>query len=326
MFEIYPEITKEYILDRVSEEELFTFYLGNEVSFKALFRSPLRNDKTPTCNIYKGKDGLLRLKDFAGGPSGSIFNLVMLQYGLTYQETLKKIAKDYKLFDNANANSNNPILVNRSSNERGNTEDQKIIRIKAQDWTSTDKEYWGSYHISEEQLFKYSVVSCSHCWWIDSTTGELELKAIYHYRNPIYCYNFGNLRRKIYWPMQKEFRFRGNTNILQGLQQLRKSGDLLVWTKSQKDVMALDSMGYNAVAAHGENHHLDEAVVDDLKNRFTKHIICYDPDPSGIIGRNKLVDKYGWDWFEMPEGKDVSGYCKLNGIDKTKKLLNDLIK
>lgn len=56
-------ITKELILNKVSEETLMEHYLGIHVR-KGLVKSPLRRDSKPTCSFYRNKvSGRLIFKD-----------------------------------------------------------------------------------------------------------------------------------------------------------------------------------------------------------------------------------------------------------------------
>ena len=64
-FEIEPTITKQYLLDRASQETYLEYYLDIPVK-KGLFKSPLRKDNNPTCSFYKNKSGDIILKDFSG--------------------------------------------------------------------------------------------------------------------------------------------------------------------------------------------------------------------------------------------------------------------
>jgi hypothetical protein len=323
MFKIDPEISEELILSRISEEQLFDYYFPGEISFRKIFRSPLRNDKKPTCNIYKNKNGRLILKDFAGGPGGNIFHVLMYRYNIGYWETLEKINKDLKLIDNKvwKKTLNEEILKIKSSTEK------VTIRIKKQDFTPTDIAYWDQYELYDKELLeRFEVNSVSHVWLNNRENGELELKSIYNPKNPIYSYYYMNGDYKIYFPLSTYLRFLCNTNKLAGYNQLPSKGDLLVWTKSHKDVMMYTKLGYNAVAVQGETQFPDKIILDELKSRFSKHIINYDPDAAGISGRNKLVTLTGWNYFEFQEGKDVSGYCKIYKSEKTKQLLDKIIK
>ena len=57
-FTFEPKITKGYLLSKYSEETYMEYYLGIKVK-KGLFRSPLRQDNTPTCSFYRNKSGEL---------------------------------------------------------------------------------------------------------------------------------------------------------------------------------------------------------------------------------------------------------------------------
>ena len=86
------QISKELILSRITEEQIFTYYIGPEVISRKLFRSKIRNDKNPTCSMYRNKSGTLIYKDFATGEHLSCFNYVMSLYRCNYYEALKIIA------------------------------------------------------------------------------------------------------------------------------------------------------------------------------------------------------------------------------------------
>ena len=53
---IYPKLTKDYILERISEEEIMGYYTGvpviEENFYGNAFTSPFRKDTLPTCNYY----------------------------------------------------------------------------------------------------------------------------------------------------------------------------------------------------------------------------------------------------------------------------------
>ena len=50
VLEYEPKITKKYLLERQTQETYLEYYLGIPVK-KGLFKSPLRNDNSPTCFI-----------------------------------------------------------------------------------------------------------------------------------------------------------------------------------------------------------------------------------------------------------------------------------
>ena len=48
-FSIKPKIDKNFILSRVSQENIFSYYLHLPELNKKLIRSPFREDNHPTC-------------------------------------------------------------------------------------------------------------------------------------------------------------------------------------------------------------------------------------------------------------------------------------
>src|SRR5690606_12407025 len=94
--------------------------------------------------------------------------------------------------------------------------------------------------------------------------------------NPIYGYYFGKKEGveqwKIYFPKKRSHRFLLNTSVIQGLKQLPKTGDVVVVTKSYKDVMALYELGIPAIAPQAESVVLTRKQGETLTKRF-KYII-----------------------------------------------------
>ena len=80
-------VTKELILNSVSEETLMEHYLGVPVK-KGLLKSPLRQDNKPTCAFYRNKKGDLIFKDFRGDFSGNFISVVMYKFQCSYGKSL----------------------------------------------------------------------------------------------------------------------------------------------------------------------------------------------------------------------------------------------
>ena len=93
-FEFERKITKEFLLEKYSEETYFEYYLGIPVS-KRLVCSPIRQDRHPTCSFYRNKNGELIFKDFGANTNYSFINVVMEMFRLGYYQALNKIATDF---------------------------------------------------------------------------------------------------------------------------------------------------------------------------------------------------------------------------------------
>src|SRR5690606_31887571 len=122
------------------------------------------------------------------------------------------------------------------------TKEAKIIQVKRQPWTEKDKEYWRSFYLNGRILKKYNVASCEKVWLND------DIIYSYNSNDPAFVYYFGQGDYKIYFPNKKEYRFIGNTTHMKGLEQLQEKGEILIITKSLKDVMVLDIFNIPAVA------------------------------------------------------------------------------
>ena len=79
-------------------------------------------------------------------------------------------------------------------------------------------------------------------------------------------------RWRIYFPTQKSMRFISNWKSfrIQGDHMLPKSGEVIVVTKSMKDVMLFHELGLPAIAPVSETVFLTESHYRKLKERFDK--------------------------------------------------------
>lgn len=320
-----PKLNKDLILSRLSEEQIFSFYIGSEIRSKKLFRSKLRNDKNPTCSLYRSKSGALIYKDFATNQHLNCFAYVMELFKCDYHTALKIIANDFNIVHNSSYTKNRGKVI--SKDFRIEEKEFSKIQVEVQDFTELELKWWAKYGITLDILKKYNVYSCKHVF----LNGQIIAKSQQHC--PIFGYYGkkyqGNELWKIYFPKRKEYRFIGNypSRKMQGYEQLPKTGKICVITKSQKDCMTLYSLGIPACAPNSETVIPNEAIIDDLKKRF-KYIIClWDNDYTGISFLNKFKHKYPdliYMWIPRKlQAKDISDYYKDNGKNKTIKLIKE---
>ena len=118
---------------------------------------------------------------------------------------------------------------------------------------------------------------------------------------------------------------------LQGLEQLPESGELLIITKSLKDVMVLYKYGYTSVAPQSENATIPKPLMEDLKKRFKHIIVFFDYDNGGIKGAEALCKRYNLNkvfiskhYLDIYSIKDISDFAKEMSKQKTIELLKEL--
>lgn len=307
-------LTIEYILSKVSEYDIYASYIGH---FKPglIYNSPFRKDTNPSFGVFLSKrTGKLLFKDHGSGVCGDVIKFVREYTGISnYNEVLQEIVKRLKITNKTVLKSTKPIESKET-----------VIGIVRQAFTKIDEQYWGSYHISMPTLEKYNVHSIKYylCNGI--------VKGIYKDENPMYAYKVYN-NFKIYRPLGDKFtKWRNNLTEfdVQGYAQLPKKGNLLIITKSLKDVMVLHEMGYNAVSPSSESTFIPDIVLNDLKKRFKNILLCFDRDVPGVTNMRKVSLKTGLKGFLVHKSfkaKDISDAVKTNGFESVHDWLKKLL-
>ena len=320
---LQPNITKEFILSKINQESIMKFYTGNDVTSKKLVTSCLRNDNHVTVGFYKSKSDILYMHDFATNEHLDCWNLVMKLYHVDYYEALKIIAQDFNLIESSN--KKNKVIPEHVEPIK-ETETSRI-QVQIKDFTNEELEWWSKFGITKKLLKKYKVFSIQYVF----LNGLLKFTSTSN--NPIYGYYFGKDKNgiekwKIYFPMRKEFRFLNNISkkILQGYHQLPKTGDLLVITKSMKDVIAMYGFGITAVSPNSETLFIEGKKLEEFKQRFKHILVIYDNDRPGLHNMWLIRKKHPeLNYFYMPWylAKDFTDSIKLVGVDNMKEYINE---
>jgi len=319
MYQFDAEITKDYILKYISQEEILERYLGIYVEYGTMYKSPFRDDRNPTCNFKLYRNGKVMFKDWSGDFYGDCFDAVQRMFGCSFNDALSKIASDFNLGGNIDLEPA-PIL------ERVE-EIPKVIKIKSKQYSESDASYWKQYGLTGSTIAKYNV-KCVEYAWLDDVI-------IYSYdeSDPCFAYKFGT-EFKLYYPLRANYRFLNTYKGLQGYTQLPKFGDVLVITKSLKDVMLLHQYDIPAVAPSSESSIISKDEWIEFNLRFDKIISLYDFDLTGVRSANKMKRLYGitpimftdgrWGTEDMG-GKDLSDISLNIGYEEAEELINELI-
>ncbi len=320
--EVENNITFDKIFNLVDDYFVYCYYLGKEVKINKPICSPLREDKNPSWSLYRDKKGVLRYKDFATGDSGNVVTMLQKMENLNYNEALRKIWKDIILRKSGTFKKKSDLVLSDDQEENN-------IEIKRKNYTDKDIQYWNQYHITKETLKLYKVFPISTFW-----INEVQCNFFYTEKEPMFAYSIYD-KYKIYRPYsRKKDKWRNNctTYDVQGIEQLSDTGDLLIITKSLKDVMVLYELGYNAIAPQSENSSIPKVIIDQLKLRFKRIVILFDYDEGGIKGAEKLSEKYSIQHIYIPKHyldlysiKDVSDYIKEFDKESTLIMIKELL-
>lgn len=268
-------ITLDWILSKVTEYDIYSKYIG-QFKVGMIYNSPFRKDNNPSFGIYYSKrTKQLLFKDHGTGECGNIVKFVSLYTGLTnYNDILNDMVKKLNITNSTKLDSSKQYIPT----------DETTIGIVRQEFTDVDKTYWSRFNISLETLKKFNVFSIKYylCNGV--------VKGIYKDNNPMYAYKvYDNF--KIYRPLADKFtKWRNNltTYDIQGYEQLPLSGDLLIITKSLKDVMCFHEMGIPAISPSSESTFIPDNVLEQLKKHFKRIIVMFDRDATGTKYLRKI--------------------------------------
>lgn len=320
-----PKITKEFLLSKNSEETYMSTYLRVPIK-RGLFCSPLRKDNRPTCSFCHSKKGELMYHDFGTGFHENFIGVVMEIHKCSYQEALNIIAEDFGYISKA---EDRPAVKIKVSNVKLEEKTETLIQIKPKAFSEQELKWWKGFGVTEKTLKKYKVFSC------DSIFLNGDYFSSSSPRVPIYGYYCGKKNGqelwRIYFPSKRSFRFLSNVgkSYIQGAKQLPKTGDILLITKSQKDVMLAYELGIPAIAPCSEVLFLSNKQIQHLKKRFKIIVVCYDTDITGIHNLKQIkVNHPDLHTFFIPRKygvKDISDFFKKYGEEETRRLAGELL-
>lgn len=319
-----PKITKDFILSKVNQESIMQYYTGLDVNSKKLMLSPFRIDNHFTVSFYKSKSDILYLHDFATNEHINCFQAVMKKFECNYYEALDIIAKDFNLIEGENNVKVKPLSV-RPLKETQSTK----IQVQVKNYSNKELEWWKQFGISVKTLKKFHVFS------IENVFLNGELKFTSSEQCPVYGYYFGKDKNgiekwKIYFPLKENYRFLNNLSkkVLQGYHQLPKTGDLLVITKSMKDLMAMYEFGISAISPNSETLFIDDKKLEEFKKRFKHILVVYDNDRPGLHNMWLIRKEHPeLNYFYIPWylAKDFTDSIKLVGVENMKEYVNEFM-
>lgn len=326
------QITREDILKYVTQEQIFSYYMGEDIDGLGLFHSPVREDNIPSFSIYfhKYNKNVLMFKDHATKDSGDFVSLVRLKFDLDYKTALEKIAFDMGLSE-LNIDVNQKEIVYSKLTRK----DPVKLGVKIRDWYIRDKDFWLQFGIRKSTLKKFNVYPIEYVFFNNNAFKAADLAYAYVEEKD------GEITYKIYQPLEskiKKWINNANYSVHQGYRQLPEKGELLIITKSLKDVMSFhDCLNVSAIGLQSETVMMKDSVMDEYKSRF-KFVICiFDNDKAGKELAEAFSKAYSIPACFIPiqkgkekEVKDFSDLVKYLGKEAAvkimKKIINKIIK
>ena len=332
-------LTSENILCRLSEYQLFAYYLGNSFTIGKVFSSPFRTDRTPSFCIYRSGSDTLRFKDFSTGENGGVLDFISQKLCLNFTDVLYQINTDFNLNLDCVKKDVNKIngYIATDKEIKEIPKRYSEIDIKVRNYVQEDLDYWNSFGITLEMLQLYKVFAVDYAYH-----NEI-LWYRYYKTNPCYAYLMESIDKteysfKLYKPLEIDKRKKWKTNAkayscIQGYHRLPQSGKMVVITKSLKDVMVLKTMGISSIAVQAESIGISEELYKELVSRFETIYLLFDFDEGGIKGSERFKQMYPDIKIMFLQNeetkhngcKDISDARRKIGFEKARNLLTTVI-
>lgn len=335
-------LTKENILKRVNSYQLFRAYCSGFTGvLDAKFSSELRNDPKPSCaiTVYKGD---LFYRDYGQKRGMRVFDYIGEKFNIDHYSVLQKINKDFGLelgYSKEKINPGVPLIIPEVTPEIDYTVERKAVKIdiKVAPWTKKDELYWGAYKIPLKLLEYHNIKAISHYWITNPNRNKDNVCYAVNDHALAYSYDYywneGIFRRKLYFPslnprIRSNFISNVDSTIVQGWTLLPKNGgEILFITKSYKDILIFNLLGYWAIAPNNEGAYIPDIVMEKLKRKWKHILVWYDNDQAGIEKAPVFAEKFGLKWTHNPidEPKDPSDYVKKYNLSQFDFLINKFL-
>lgn len=279
-------LSKKYILDKVSQVNIFSKYFNLPISIiqhcidsGELILSPIRIDKRPTVGFRYDNKGKLKMRDFAGYFWGDCFDAVGYILSIINKEKisvtdkngfmkiLRHITFTFKdIFYGDEIDSTLTQQIKDAINVSRNT--KTIIDLVVRNWNEYDELYWKEIGVNLQHLnlnFIYPIEQ----YYIDKNINP-EPKYYYKISDPCYAYFLGKDRNgvnniKLYFPNRDKHsasKFICNCNHLEGIYNLdRNDYNYIVITKSTKDRLSIGCT-IQSIFPYGEIPNIKIGVIN----------------------------------------------------------------
>lgn len=310
------DLTIDAILDKVSDYEIYRYYVGHDFVLGRTFCSPFRKENDPSFSIIVSKSGRLHHMDY-GDPSkrGDCVDFVRQLYmGMGYDWALKIIARDLGIRESPKGAREKVIVEAQGKKET-------LIQVVARKFDTADLAYWGSYHINVGELKDNDIYA---------------VKKLYVNRERIMLpateLVFGYLEEeigkwKIYRPFaDKKHKWLTNIahNYISGLHRIKPGCTKAVITKAKKDEIVLAKFVPYVASVQSESEiSISKENIDLLKQRCGAVYLNFDSDEVGVQAC-KYYNQFGFKWINCPKGyltpegkmiKDFADLAKYHGLE-----------
>src|SRR5882762_2813416 len=298
-----PQLNPEYILSKVSEYDIYRYYLGHDISPGEAMLSPFRKENNPSLTIRQNSMNEWRHKDWADSEKcGGCIDFVMQLHNEDFYASLRRIDSDFGL----GIIGRNQI--EREAGLRPPTPDPQkkipaFIQVVAGQFTPAGIRYWSEYGITLDELRENGVYNTKKLF-LNRQLYLVDEEGL------TFGYLYGE-RWKIYRPLEgKDSKWMTNVpgSKISGKEKMIKGGRIALITKSKKDEMVLTKLIPTTCSCQNEsNRAIPMEFLNLLKDNFEEVWLNFDADATGMK-EAKHYEQFGVKLIFCP-----SGYQKPDG-------------
>ena len=326
------KISIEAILSRISEYDIFRYYMPNhDWKINRVTYSPFRPENNPSFMIGN-KLGYLMFIDYADTSlRGDCFNFVQKLHNLpSVSDTLKMIDRDFGLGFSTGIMTGEYKKIISEYKQPEIEKRYSLIQVKVRKFTKSELDYWAEYHQDLQDLRDNNVYSIKELYLNKQRfpLGEDELRFGYLYEGQYW---------KIYRPYaDKKHKWMPNNvpiTAMDGKENIKDCSVAFI-NKSKKDFMVMKKIFPCSCAVQNEGLGcFSHENVEYLKANSDRQILSFDADDVGVQNSKQITEMFDFDYTNVPrkylaEGiKDWADLAKAHGLQaiedylKTKNLL-----
>lgn len=272
---------------------VFEHYIG-KFKLKRPMRSPFREDKNPSFNVFRTTCGMIKYKDLGNGEFGDVVDLIARMERVDTSKAIEILR------DKFTSGSIWTIADKKEySREVNTTTNHSQIDIIEREFTPKDLTYWGNHLLTPEDLNDGQIVSLQSARINGNKIYQKSHELAFAYKYP----SLGPDKFKIYFPGRKSYKWFSNIPLttVEGLEDLGK-GPIIV-TKSRKCRLVLKKLGLNTCSVQNESQSaFPEEFINLLIERQDEGVyIQMDADNAGKSAAGNLKESYGFETLFVPE-------------------------
>lgn len=280
-------LTKEQILKRVSQEDIFLIVFKT-VDTNKYYTNPLREDSNPGC-YFNWHNNILWFCDFADSKiSRDCFEMLKDYYNLNFYQVLEYINQHFKL-GLAEGEIITPVATNIVIPAK-QEKPKNHITYKAKSFDKHHRVYWTKYQITKKQLLSDNIYpTIWYRFWSSKKQNWIIIRP--QASDVTYSISQWDDAIKICRAKHKgkgKWITNCTRNHIGGTDKLPFSGNSLIITKSYKDWRVLTNQGLSCIWFQNEGMFPDKDLLESICMTFNTIYIWFDNDDAGMKASNKL--------------------------------------